>query len=401
MFANHPRAQKKRSRECSEPRFLQIEIQRRSNCNDCLCMNHSQLQQVPHRRFNPLTREWVMVSPHRTQRPWQGRVEKDTPAPAVLYDPACYLCPGNERAGGARNPNYTSTFVFDNDFAALLPDAHHVGLNEADLLVAQSESGLCRVVCFSPRHDLTIPMMSPAEVRQVVNIWCEQFQQLATIPWVRHIQIFENRGVLMGASNPHPHCQIWANGELPNLPAREQAALGEYRQAHDSCLLCAYLRLELESGERIVCENEGFAALVPYWAVWPFETLVLSRRHFSSLAELSEKEKNGLADILRRLTIRYDNLFETAFPYSMGFHQQPTDQMEHPEWHFHAHYFPPLLRSATVQKFMVGYELLAGPQRDITAESAAARLRIMPETHYLDRLTRDFEDIAKGDVNQK
>src|SRR6266850_7898236 len=333
MFANHPRAQKKRSRECSERRFLQIEIQRRSNRNDCPCMNHSQLQQVPHRRFNPLTREWVMVSPHRTERPWQGRVEKDTPAPAVLYDPACYLCPGNERAGGARNPNYTSTFVFDNDFAALLPDAHHVGLNEADLLVAQSESGLCRVVCFSPRHDLTIPVMTPAEVRQVVNIWCEQFQQLETIPWVRHIQIFENRGVLMGASNPHPHCQIWANESLPNIPTRELASFREYRAEKHSCLLCDYLKLELELNERVVCQNDAFAVVVPFWAVWPFESLVLSKRHLASIDQLSDAERDHLGDIMRRITIRYDNLFETAFPYSMGFHQKSTDGAAYEEWH--------------------------------------------------------------------
>jgi len=227
--------------------------------------------------------------------------------------------------------------------------------------------------------------MRPEEVRVVVDAWVEQYRVLCALPWVQHVEIFENRGEIMGASNPHPHCQIWANKELPNLPAREQAALNEYHQLHGTCLLCDYLGLELESGERIVCENEGFVALVPFWAVWPFETLILGRRHVSSLAGLNEKERDHLADILRRLTIRYDNLFETAFPYSMGFHQQPTDEKGHPEWHFHAHYFPPLLRSVTVQKFMVGYELLAGPQRDITAESAASRLKGMPEVHYLDR----------------
>jgi UDPglucose--hexose-1-phosphate uridylyltransferase len=348
-------------------------------------MNWDDFRETPHRRWNPLLREWILVSPHRTQRPWLGQVAMPAASPQIEYDPDCYLCPGNARSQGLRNPAYTTTFVFDNDFPALLPNVSDGKLEKGGLIVARTERGICRVVCFSPRHDLTIPRMRTKEVRVVVDAWVEQCRDLGTLPWVRHVEIFENRGAMMGASNPHPHCQIWANGELPNLPSREQAALSEYRQIHGHCLLCAYLSLELESGERMVCENEGFVALVPYWAVWPFETLVLSRRHVSSLAGLSEKEKDNLADILRRLTIRYDNLFEIAFPYSMGFHQQPTDQREHPEWHFHAHYFPPLLRSATVQKFMVGYELLAGPQRDITAESAAARLKDAPEVHYLDR----------------
>jgi len=348
-------------------------------------MNWDDFRETPHRRWNPLLRDWILVSPHRTQRPWLGQVAKPAASPRIEYDPDCYLCPGNARSQGLRNPAYTTTFVFDNDFPALLPNVSDDILEKDGLTIARTERGICRVICFSPRHDLTLPRMKPEEVRVVVDTWVEQNRELSALPWVRHVQIFENRGAMMGASNPHPHCQIWANGELPNLPAREEAALSEYRQVHGTCLLCAYLRLELESGERIVCENEGFVALVPYWAVWPFETLVLSRRHVSSLAGLNEKERVNLADILRRLTIRYDNLFEIAFPYSMGFHQQPADEKEHPEWHFHAHYFPPLLRSATVQKFMVGYELLAGPQRDITAESAAARLKDAPEVHYLDR----------------
>jgi UDPglucose--hexose-1-phosphate uridylyltransferase len=348
-------------------------------------MNWDDFRETPHRRWNPLLREWILVSPHRTQRPWLGQVAMPAASPQIEYDPDCYLCPGNARSQGLRNPAYTTTFVFDNDFPALLPNVSDGTLEKDGLIVARTERGICRVVCFSPRHDLTIPRMRTKEVRLVVDAWVEQCRDLSTLPWVRHVEIFENRGAMMGTSNPHPHCQIWANGELPNLPSREQAALSEYRQVHGNCLLCAYLSLELESGERIVCENEGFVALVPYWAVWPFETLVLSRRHVSSFAGLNEKEKDNLADILRRLTIRYDNLFKIAFPYSMGFHQQPTDQREHPEWHFHAHYFPPLLRSATVQKFMVGYELLAGPQRDITAESAAARLKDAPEVHYLER----------------
>jgi UDPglucose--hexose-1-phosphate uridylyltransferase len=349
-------------------------------------MTSANLHQLPHRRFNPLLREWILVSPHRTQRPWQGRVEKLPAAHQPAYDPSCYLCPGNERAGGARNPKYETTFVFDNDYAALLPNAPALESNDDGLLVAQAERGICRVVCFSPRHDLTIPRMSLDEIRRVIDVWTEQFQQLEKLDWVRSILVFENRGVLMGASNPHPHCQIWVNASLPNIPTKELASLQEYHQAKKSCLLCDYLALEVTRGERLVYENDSFAVVVPYWAVWPFETLLLSKRHLASIDELSLKERDLLADILRRITIRYDNVFETTFPYSMGFHQRPTDRHAHPEWHFHAHYFPPLLRSATVQKFMVGYEMLGEPQRDITPESAAARLRDVGDAHYLDRL---------------
>ncbi len=347
--------------------------------------NPAQLQHVSHRRFNPLTREWVLVSPHRAQRPWLGQVEKPAQTSEPAYDPGCYLCPGNSRAGGVRNPDYTTPFVFDNDYPALVPDAPDATTDEIGLIVARSEPGICRVVCFSPRHDLTVPRMSDAELRAVVDVWVDQYRSLAAIPWISHIQIFENRGSLMGTSNPHPHCQIWANASLPNEPAKEQASLQTYYESRRSCLLCDYLQLELRLGDRLVCQNEAFAAVVPYWAVWPFETLLLSKRHLGAMDELSAPERDLLARILRQLTLRYDNLFETPFPYSMGFHQRPADDSSHPEWHFHAHYYPPLLRSASVQKFMVGYEMLASPQRDITAEAAAARLRQVPEEHYLDR----------------
>jgi UDPglucose--hexose-1-phosphate uridylyltransferase len=343
------------------------------------------LSQTPHRRYNPLTRDWVLVSPHREKRPWQGKLETPARESEPAYDPTCYLCPGNSRAEGVRNPAYQSTFVFDNDFPALLPDAPAMAVDENGLIVARTETGICRVLCFTPRHDLTIPRMSIEQIRLVVEAWAAQYTELGALPFVRHIQIFENRGALMGASNPHPHCQIWADAELPNVPAREQISLREYREAHGSCLLCRYLQLELARNQRIVCANDGFVALVPYWAVWPFEVMVLSRRHAANLAELNGSEKTLLADLLRRLTIRYDNLFESPFPYSMGFHQSPTDGEPHPEWHVHAHYVPPLLRSATVRKFMVGYELLGTPQRDLTPESAAERLRGLSETHYLDR----------------
>jgi UDPglucose--hexose-1-phosphate uridylyltransferase len=337
----------------------------------------------PHRRRNPLLREWVLVSPQRTERPWQGRVESAAGPPPVQYDPQCYLCPGNARAGGHRNPPYTGTFVFDNDYPAMLPDVSPGEVDQDGILRASSERGICRVVCFTPRHDLTIPVMTQDEVRNVVEVWTAQYRDLGALPWVKYVQIFENRGTLLGASNPHPHCQIWANQELPNIPAREGQSMRDFFERGKRCLLCEYLRLEIEQRARIVCENDGFLALVPYWAVWPFETMILSRRHLTSLAELSSSEQSSLAEILRRLSIRYDNLFQTAFPYSMGFHQAPTDGEPHQEFHFHAHYFPPLLRSATVQKFMVGYELLCAPQRDITPESAADRLRSQSETHYL------------------
>jgi UDPglucose--hexose-1-phosphate uridylyltransferase len=348
-------------------------------------MNASLLQEVPHRRMNPLTREWVVVSPHRTKRPWLGKVEKAAASNLPEYDPTCYLCPGNERAAGARNRKYTSTFVFDNDYAALLPNEPDFDVDEGSLLVARSERGICRVICFLPRHDLTIPRMTVEAIGEVIAVWTAEYRRLGAIDWVRHVQIFENRGALMGASNPHPHCQIWANASVPDMPAKEIASFRAYREAKESCLLCDYLQLELQRGERVICENEGFAVVIPFWAVWPFETLLMSKRHLASMDEFAGGEAELLADILRRITIRYDNLFETSFPYSMGFHQRPTDGQPYPDSHFHAHYFPPLLRSATVQKFMVGYELLGNPQRDFTAESAAVRLRELSEIHYLDR----------------
>ena len=334
----------------------------------------------PHRRWNPLAREWVLVSPHRAERPWQGQIEASPAEPLPRYDPDCYLCPGNTRAGGHQNPSYTSTFVFDNDFPALLADTPGGHVNHRDLIVAESERGICRVVCFSPRHDLTLSKMTQSEVRRVVDVWAEQYSELGGLDWVNHVEIFENRGAMMGASNPHPHCQIWANATAPNLPAREQQAQKEFAEQRGRCMLCEYLALETSIGERVVCANPHFAAVVPFWAIWPFEVLVLGRAHVSSIDQLAGEAREGLADILRRITARYDNLFRVPFPYSMGFHQMPTDGSEHSEWHMHLHFLPPLLRSATVRKFMVGYELLASPQRDITPEIAAERLRSCPET---------------------
>jgi UDPglucose--hexose-1-phosphate uridylyltransferase len=336
----------------------------------------------PHRRYNPLTGEWVIVSPHRLRRPWQGQVEASPQESRPAYDPNCYLCPGNERAGEARNPGYTGTYVFDNDFPGLLHDAPPGEINVNGLFRAEAERGICRVVCFSPRHDLTLPELDPAALRQVVDTWAEQTEELGARAFINYVQVFENKGAMMGASNPHPHGQIWATEHLPNEPTKELAAQLDYQTAGGVCLLCDYLALELTESERIVCANDHFVALVPFWAIWPFETMILSRRHVSSLLDLKGAERDMLADLLRRLTIRYDNLFQTSFPYSAGFHQRPTDGQPHPEWHLHAHFYPPLLRSATVRKFMVGFEMLGTPQRDLTAETSAARLRALSEIHY-------------------
>jgi UDPglucose--hexose-1-phosphate uridylyltransferase len=348
-------------------------------------MKLADLEQIPHRRLNPLTRDWVLVSPQRTERPWLGKVEAANREEAKAYDPACYLCPGNARAGGNRNPQYSGTYVFDNDYPALVPEAFAIAREESGLLVASAERGICRVACFSPRHDLTVSRMNATELRHVVDVWIDQYQSLAALPWIQHVQVFENAGTIMGASNPHPHCQIWANATFPNEPAKELASFLDYRARSHSCLLCDYLQLELQRGDRLVCENESFAVIVPYWAVWPFETLLLSKRHLGSMSELTSAERPLLGQIIKQITTRYDNLFEVPFPYSMGFHQSSTDRLPHEECHFHAHYYPPLLRSATVRKFMVGYEMLAGPQRDMTPETSASRLRGLSEIHYLDR----------------
>ena len=335
------------------------------------------LTQDPHRRLNALTNEWILVSPHRTSRPWQGEVAKLQNTPEPAYDPNCYLCPGNARVGGIRNPQYSKTFVFQNDFAALKQDTpkDRLDIEDRGLLVAEGEPGVCRVICFSPRHDLTLATMTPEQIEPVVQVWIEQFRELGSIERINHVQIFENRGAMMGASNPHPHCQIWATSSIPEAPAKELIAQSAYLKSHGSCLLCDYVALEQRQSARVVCQNDSFIALVPYWAVWPFELLVCSRDHIRSMNEFAAADSRNLSEILHRVTATYDKVFESPFPYSMGFHQSPTDGKEHPEWHFHTHFYPPLLRSATIRKFMVGFEMLGTPQRDITPETAADRLR--------------------------
>jgi UDPglucose--hexose-1-phosphate uridylyltransferase len=336
----------------------------------------------PHRRFNALAGEWVLVSPHRSKRPWQGQQEETEQDNRPAYDPTCYLCPGNDRVGGDVNPKYTDTFVFNNDFGALTADVPTGGINEGGLLRAEAESGVCRVICFSPRHDLTLPQMTTPAIRKVVDLWVTEFTTLGARPDINYVQIFENKGPMMGCSNPHPHGQIWAQRTVPGEPAKESVEQLAYFEKHGRTLLTDYLAIELEKKERVVIENEHFVVLVPFWAVWPFETIVIARRPVQDITQLTDDERTALADIIRRLTIRYDNLFNISFPYSSGLHQRPTDGEEHPEWHLHMHFYPPLLRSATVRKFMVGYEMLGDPQRDVTPEFSAGRLREQSETHY-------------------
>lgn len=334
----------------------------------------------PHRRYNPLKGEYVLVSPHRAKRPWQGQQEKLDEAAKPNYDPTCYLCPGNKRITGEKNPQYTTPYVFKNDFSALLEDTPSPASNSSPLFQMEAARGESRVVCFSPDHSKTLPLLSVDEIKQVIHTWQQQLQELGQkYQWV---QIFENKGEAMGCSNPHPHGQIWANSFLPNEVAREDLMQREYLKQHGSVLLVDYVQQELQKKERIVVETTHWVAVVPFWAIWPFETLLLPKTHIKRLTDLNAEQCEDLALILKKLTTRYDNLFSTSFPYSMGFHAAPFNQDSNEHWQLHAHFYPPLLRSATVRKFMVGYEMLGESQRDLTAEQAAARLAALSDVHY-------------------
>ena len=335
-----------------------------------------------HIRQNPLTGDWVMVSPHRTKRPWQGKTEDIVKDIRPQHDPTCYLCSGNVRANGEVNPNYSDTYVFQNDFAALQSDAPDGGIQKGGLLKAQSVKGECSVICFSPRHDLTLAEMTSPEIRKVVDTWVSEFEDFRSRSEINYVQIFENKGEIMGCSNPHPHGQIWASSNIPVEILKETQQQKAYFETHQRTLLEDYVNLEITENERIVVQNDNFLVVLPFWATWPFETLLIPKRPMAYISEMNEREKDDLADIVRRLTTRYDNLFKTSFPYSAGIHQAPTQEKDLAGWHWHIHFYPPLLRSATIKKFMVGYELLANPQRDITPESAAKQLKALDEQHY-------------------
>lgn len=336
----------------------------------------------PHRRYNPLLGEWVLVSPHRAKRPWQGQSEEPSNEQKPSYDPNCYLCAGNTRINGEINPDYTGTFVFENDFAALKKDTEDASESEG-LFQFQTEQGCSRVICFSPDHSKTLPELTNDQRMQVVDCWKKQTADLGQqYQWV---QVFENKGAMMGCSNPHPHGQVWAQQHLPSDPAKKLTQLGEYYSTYSRPLLLDYARQEVEKQERVVCQNNHWVVVVPYWAAWPFETLLLPLFDVQSLDSISDQQTESLAEIIGEITTRYDNLFETSFPYSMGWHSAPFDNQAHPEWTLHAHFFPPLLRSASVRKFMVGYEMMAEAQRDLTPEQASDRLKALPVQHYKKR----------------
>ncbi len=328
----------------------------------------------PHRRYNILTGEWILVSPHRTKRPWQGKVESLPNPQRPSYDPTCYLCPGNRRAGEHLNPNYQGAYSFVNDFAAILTEGS-IETWQNGLLQAKGEIGVCKVVCFSHDHSLTMPQLSEENLVQVIELWQEEYQKLGALDYIKHVQIFENKGEIMGCSNPHPHGQIWAQSSIPMEVQKKTTQQEKHWWKSDNSLLTDYLNQELEDGSRIVLKNDAFVALVPFWAVWPYETMIISRRQMRDISKMDEKEKRLFALTLKGLTAAYDRLFDTSFPYSAGIHQAPTDGQEHQAWHWHMCFYPPLLRSATVKKFMVGYEMLGEPQRDLSPEYCAGVLR--------------------------
>ncbi|XP_018332031.1 probable galactose-1-phosphate uridylyltransferase [Agrilus planipennis] len=336
-----------------------------------------------HIRYNPLKGEWVLVSPHRTLRPWSGQVEPSTGNKIPPFDPTNPLCPGVKRSSGITTPNYTSTYVFTNDFPALLEEGPEPTPSDDPLFQIATAKGTCRVICFHPRSDVYIPTMTLEEVRSIIEEWIRQMKELG--PKFLWVQIFENRGAMMGCSNPHPHCQVWASNFLPNEPSIKDKHLREYYEKYKKPLLQDYAEKEQQKGERVVCENEEWLVVVPYWAIWPFETMVLPKRQIQRFTDTDESQRENLAKILQQLITKYDNVFKCSFPYSMGWHGAPTGPKlneNQPHWTFHGIYYPPLLRSATIKKFMVGYELLAQSQRDLSPESAAAVLRRQSDVYY-------------------
>lgn len=333
-----------------------------------------------HRRKNILTGEWVLVSPHRTKRPWQGMQEQEKELKTLKYDPNCYLCPGNTRANNEINPDYKNTYSFINDFSAIL-DVKIENFKD-NLLEAHTESGICKVLCYSPNHSLTMPQMDESEIVSIIKLWQKEYKDLGSIENINNIQIFENKGESMGCSNPHPHGQIWAQKSIPTEILKKQNNFKKFYENNNQSMLLAYIKKELELKERIIYENESFVALVPFWAVWPYESMIITKNHRKSILELNEKEVTDYANILKILTTKYDNLFQTSFPYSTGIHQAPTNNEQNKEWHMHMSFYPPLLRSASIKKFMVGYEMFGEPQRDITPEQAAESLRNCSKTHF-------------------
>ena len=335
---------------------------------------HTFLENNSHRRYNILTGEWVLVSPHRSKRPWQGQNETVVKKEPIEYDPDCYLCPGNTRINGKQNPDYKDVFVFQNDFSALQEDAEHFNINKG-LLKAESESGICRVICFSPDHSKSLADMTLPAITQVIQAWCEQYDELGQIENINYVQIFENKGEVMGCSNPHPHGQIWSQSTVPNEIIKKDNHQSVYYKNNQRSLLKDYVIQELESNERIIFENDSFVVLTPFWAIWPFETMIVPKQHHQNITQLCKAEKENFAQAISVTTKVYDKLFNCSFPYSSGIHQAPTNNKNNNHWHWHMSFYPPLLRSATVKKFMVGYEMFGMPQRDITAEQAAKKLR--------------------------
>ncbi|MDX6746935.1 UDP-glucose--hexose-1-phosphate uridylyltransferase [Polaribacter sp. PL03] len=337
-------------------------------------MENNNLQDYSHKRFNILTGEWVLVSPHRAKRPWQGQNEEISNEKRPAYDESCYLCATNKRMNGEINPDYKDVFVFTNDFAALQKDSPSFSVNDG-LLKAKSETGICKVICFSPDHSKSLAEMEVEDIKKVVHTWQNEYATLGENEAINYVQIFENKGAVMGCSNPHPHGQIWSQSTLPNEVDKKDKNQKEYFIKNNSSLLGDYLKQELEAKERIIFENDDFVVLIPFWAIWPFEAMIAPKKSQKSILELSDTEAKNYAQAISVITQVYDKLFNTSFPYSSGIHQAPTNGIDNSHWHWHMSFYPPLLRSATVKKFMVGYEMFGSPQRDITAEIAANRLK--------------------------